>query len=429
MEQGAEQVVAVLGTMIAGAAYLPIDPNLPESRVHELLEIGEVSVLVTQSWLDDSLVWPSGVVRLVVDRALETGLGATDLDPRQTEASLAYVIFTSGSTGTPKGVMIDHRGAVNTILDINDRFAVAPDDRVLAVSSLNFDLSVWDIFGTLAAGATVVLPDAAKRRDPAHWLELMTQQRVTVWNSVPVLMEMLVEHAANRCGVATAPLRLALLSGDWVPVTLADQVRAVWPGTDVVSLGGATEASIWSILHPIGDVDPEWRSIPYGRAMANQGVHVLDEAFHPRPDGVPGRIYISGVGLALGYFKSAELTADKFVHHPRTGERLYRTGDLGQYLPDGNIEFLGREDLQVKISGHRIELGEIEAVLAQHPKIGRAVVTTHGPSRRSQLVAFYVPTAGGPGPDHGELRDHLLAGCPSTWFQDRGSSSTISRRP
>ncbi|HBL28881.1 MAG TPA: non-ribosomal peptide synthetase, partial [Acidobacteria bacterium] len=265
---------------------------------------------------------------------------------------------TSGSTGTPKGVMIEHRGAVNTLLDVNRRFAVGPEDRVLAVSALSFDLSVYDVFGLLAAGGSLTLPRPEAARDPEHWLDLMHRDRVTIWNSAPALLEMLVEHAATRGERLPASLRLVLLSGDWIPVSLPGRLRTLAPGAAVVSLGGATEASIWSILYPIAAVDPAWRSIPYGRPMDNQGFHVLNRALAPCPVWVPGDLYISGTGLARGYWRDPAKTAASFFLHPGTGERLYRTGDLGRYLPGGDIEFLGRDDLQVKIQGFRIELGE-----------------------------------------------------------------------
>ena len=277
--------------------------------------------------------------------------------PAETTAGdLAYVIFTSGSTGLPKGVMIDHRGALNTVADVNDRFAVGADDRVLAVSSLSFDLSVYDIFGPLAVGGAVVVPDADAQRDPAAWLDLVRGAGVTIWNSVPALLELLVEHLV--VAGESARLRLVMMSGDWIPVTLPDRIRRAFGDPDVISLGGATEASIWSILYPIGEVPPEWTSIPYGHPMRNQSFHVLDDRLRARPDWVPGQLYIGGVGLAQGYLHDDAKTAAAFIVHPGTGERLYRTGDLGRFLPSGEIEFLGREDFQVKVQGYRIELGE-----------------------------------------------------------------------
>jgi amino acid adenylation domain-containing protein len=412
MEKGWEQVVAVLGVLQAGAAYLPVDPALPLERVWYLLAHGQVELVLTQSWLDARLRWPDGIRRLSVDAMDTPQADGAPLYPPQQPMDLAYVIFTSGSTGVPKGVMIDHRGALNTVQDINARFAVGPADRVLALSALNFDLSVYDIFGTLAAGGTIIMPDASDDPDPAHWAALLGREQVTIWNTVPALLELLLTD--NRRNTLPGSLRLVLLSGDWIPPSLPDQIKALVDGVAVISLGGATEASIWSILYPIGAVELGWTSIPYGKPMLNQTFHVLDAWLEPCPVWVPGQLYIGGVGLAQGYLGRPDLTAERFVPNPfatpddegRTtndeGEersivvrpssfvRLYKTGDLGRYLPDGNIEFLGRADFQVKVQGHRIELGEIEAVLTRHPIVRAAVVAAVGEPRGNKRLVAYV---------------------------------------
>lgn len=389
MEKGWEQVVAVLGILKSGAGYLPIDPALPRDRFWYLLEHGEVEVALSQAHLDRRLKWPQSVRRLYLD---ETAIGSLfDLPPEsvQNPDDLAYVIYTSGSTGLPKGVMVDHRGAVNTITDINRRFGVGPSDKVIALSDLSFDLSVYDVFGTLAAGATLVIPDADRTRDPATWLDLVRRENVTVWNSVPALMEMMVAYAGGQNGLVPS-LRLALLSGDWISVKLPERVREMAPELQLISLGGATEASIWSIYFPIEQVDPEWRSIPYGRPLQNQKFDVLDGLLKPCPVWMSGELYIGGIGLARGYWRDEEKTSRSFITHPATGERLYRTGDLGRYLPGGNIEFLGREDSQVKVQGHRIELGEIEAVMAQHPAIQAVAARAVGNAQGSKRLVAYV---------------------------------------
>ena len=396
MEKGWEQVAAVLGIQMAGAAYLPIDPNLPTERQAYLLEQGEVTLLLTQSELEATLIWPEEIQCLHVDN-VKADDRLAPLETIQQVTDLAYVIYTSGSTGLPKGVVIDHRGAVNTVLDINRRFAVTSQDRVLALSALNFDLSVYDIFGLLAAGGTIVMPSPDLRVDPAHWLELMVRHRVTLWNTVPALMQMLVDYfgpddqATRSRAFVPSSLRLVMMSGDWIPVTLPDRIKSLWDDIEVYSLGGATEASIWSIYYPIDKVEPTWVSIPYGKPLTNQSFHVLDHHLTPCPTWVPGDLYIGGIGLALGYWKDEAKSNERFIIHPESGERLYKTGDLGRYLPDGNIEFLGREDFQVKIRGHRIELGEIESTLLQHSGIKEAVVDAVGdPKGSRQLVAYVV---------------------------------------
>ncbi|MGD1808688.1 amino acid adenylation domain-containing protein [Dapis sp. BLCC M126] len=474
MEKGWEQVVAVLGILMSGAAYLPIDPGLPQERQWYLLEQGKVKSIVTQSHLKSRLSWPSNIECFCVELEEEleksqeqtrrrtegetrrhryggsvknrrgdaekgrhgdtdmVGASRTDADapvekdhaprpclpasPRhlveltwesvQTAEDLAYVIYTSGSTGKPKGVAINHRGAVNTILDINQRFAVSASDRVLALSALNFDLSVYDIFGILAAGGTIVIPNHELLKDPAHWLDLIVTTKVTLWNSVPALMQMLVEYLSTQPTTTLPSLRLALLSGDWLPLNLPEKIQSLstspfpsWEGlgvgshtsqVQVVSLGGATEASIWSIYYPIEKIDSDWKSIPYGKPLSNQQFYVFNQLMEATPVWVTGELYIGGEGLALGYWEDTEKTEASFITHPVTKERLYKTGDLGRYLPDGNIEFLGREDFQVKINGHRIELGEIEAALQQHPSIKEAVVSAVGEEQQKKQLVGYV---------------------------------------
>jgi amino acid adenylation domain-containing protein len=392
MEKGWEQVVGVLGVLASGAAYLPIDATLPTERLSYILKHGQVSLVLTQSWYDTEIEWPEGIRRLCVDQADLLGLTDSSLEPVQQPEDLAYVIYTSGSTGLPKGVMIDHRGAVNTIQDINQRFEVKAEDRVLALSALNFDLSVYDVFGLLAAGGTIVIPEAFSERNPAHWAELMVKHDVTLWDTVPALMQMLVEYMAGRSEALPDSLRLVMMSGDWIPIDLPARIKNMAVDVTVVSLGGATEASIWSILYPIEQVEPTGMSIPYGRPMINQSFQVLNDTLAPCPVWVPGQLYIGGIGLAKGYWRDEEKTQNSFITHPYTGERLYKTGDVGRYLPDGNIEFLGREDFQVKIRGHRIELGEIETALLHHPDVDKVVVTAAGEIRgNKRLVAYVVP--------------------------------------
>lgn len=393
MEKGWEQIVGTLSVLISGAAYLPVDPNVPAERLAYLLAHGQVELVLTQPQFDETLEWPEGIRRLVVDDEKSSDHEIALLPPVQQQTDLAYVIYTSGSTGLPKGVAIDHRGAVNTIVDMNARFGVDSNDRVLSLSSLNFDLSVYDIFGMLAAGAAVVIPDATGTREPSHWLTLMLEERITIWNSVPALMEMMVEFVRDMPEVRFEDLRVVLMSGDWIPVALPPQIKQVAGNAKLISLGGATEASIWSVVYPIEGYDASWKSIPYGKPMVNQTLHVLNSSMEPCPEWVPGELYIGGIGLAQCYWRDEEKTNASFFKHPRTGERLYRTGDLAHYLPDGNLEFLGREDFQVKIGGYRIELGEIEAALLQYPGVEAAVVSAVGETREHKRLVAYIIAA------------------------------------
>ena len=413
MEKGWEQIVAVLGILRSGAAYLPIDPSLPKERVDYLLARGEVKLILTQSWIEQKLDWPQHLSRFSIDSEDLAKLSDEPLELIQQPEDLAYVIFTSGSTGSPKGVAVSHCSAVNTICDINQRFDIGSEDRILALSSLSFDLSVYDIFGTLSAGGTIILPDASALKDPVHWAELLIRERVTVWNSVPALMQMLVEYVTNKPEKSADSLRLTLLSGDWIPVTLPNRIKALFANANVVCLGGATEASIWSIIYPIEEeIDPTRSSIPYGKPMLNQRIYVLNEILEPCPTWVIGQLYIAGAGLAREYWKDEAKTNACFIKHPKTGERLYRTGDLGRYLPDGNIEFLGREDFQVKVQGYRIELGEIETVLTQHPAVREAVAVAVAERADSQRLVAYLISQSDLVVDSSEIRQFLAAKLP-----------------
>ncbi|WP_435113289.1 amino acid adenylation domain-containing protein [Nocardiopsis synnemataformans] len=388
MDKGVEQVVAAHAVLLTGAAYVPVDTTQPAARRRAILRDAGVRHVLTQSWLAEIGDWDRDVEPVEVD-AVPAASAFDALPPRPVDPdALAYVIYTSGSTGTPKGVMVSHRAALNTIADVNRRFSVGSGDRVLGLAALGFDLSVYDLFGPLGAGGALVLPHADRRGDPSHWAELAREHGVTLWNSVPAQMGMLADYLSTAPAQAPTTLRVALLSGDWIPLTLADRVRAHLPGTALYSFGGATEGSIWSIHHPIGEADPSWPSVPYGRPLTNQTFHVLDERMRDRPDWVAGELHIGGAGVATGYLGDEARTAERFVTHPGTGERLYRTGDLGRYRPGGHIEFLGREDDQVKIRGHRVELAEIEAALTAHPSVASAAVLAVGGREDRRLAAF-----------------------------------------
>ncbi|NJP92623.1 amino acid adenylation domain-containing protein [Nonomuraea sp. FMUSA5-5] len=421
-DKGIAQVTALLGVLASGAGYVPVEPSWPAGRVASLSEQASIRTALLAPDAD-ATAWPEAVVvhRLDADGVLRL---PEEAEPRRpAPGDLAYAIFTSGSTGRPKGVAIEHRAARTTLDDLDGRFPLGPDDRVLALSAYSFDLSVYDIFSVLGSGGTVVLPDAHRQRDPGHWLELMARHRVTVWNTAPALLEMLVEYAElepEAVREALSTLRLVLLSADWIPVTLPDRLRALAPDAEVVSLGGATEASIWSICHPIGQVDPSWPSIPYGRALGGQSFHILDEHGRPCPVGEPGELHIGGDGLARGYVGDPAQTAERFITHPVLRRRLYRTGDLGRWRYDGTIEFLGRLDRQVKIRGHRIELGEIEATLDRHPAVRQAVArAVPGPDDRPRLVCHVVPADPAAPPSDDELAEALRASLPSFMVPNR----------
>lgn len=389
MDKGWEQVVAVLAILIAGFAYVPISPELPRERRISLYATTKTPCVITQESLVEQLELPDNLLFLTIPKTIQKAM-LPKLASGQQEQDLAYVIFTSGSTGEPKGVKISHRAAVNTILDINRKFGVTINDKVLAISSLSFDLSVYDIFGLLMVGGTIVIPDCDKPREPAHWLQLLCQHQISIWNSVPTLMAMLVEYANNLEKSLPESLRLVLMSGDWIPLPLISNLHSHLPQLEIISLGGATEAGIWSNFFPVYGVNKNWKSIPYGRPLQNQYFCILNNKLQPCPNFSIGQLYIGGESLASGYWEDEELTNKSFIIHPETGDLLYRTGDLGRYDNHGVIEFLGREDYQVKVQGYRIELGEIATHLMTFPGVQDAVVNVAEDETRGKSLVGYV---------------------------------------
>lgn len=388
MEKGWEQIVAVMGILAAGAAYVPIAPDLPPERFQYLLKNSEVEIVLTQCCFQEKLPWSENIQRFCVDGEDFAKESKEPLSFVQTPDDLAYVIYTSGSTGLPKGVMITHRNVVNVVSYTNQRFQVGRGDRILALTALNHDLSVYDIFGLLSAGGALVIPNAQLVKAPQHWAELIEKEQVTLWNSVPTMMEMLVNANSER---ELSSLRLAILGGDWLPVYLPNSMTALMPQIELLSIGGPTETTIWNIGYLVHEVDPTWKSIPYGQPMANAKYYILNEALEDCPTWVAGQMYCAGVQLAKGYWRDEEKTKANFITHPKTGERIYRTGDRGRYLPSGTIEILGRVDFQIKLRGYRIEAGEIEAALMQHQGVQTAIVKVIGTRQQAQLAAYIVP--------------------------------------
>lgn len=371
MPKNRHQVVAVLGILFAGGVYVPIEDSEAVERVDKILDNTHIKLLLTHS---KTKYTSESVKVLRVDKLNQI---ESDRIEFEKDANLpAYIIHTSGSTGMPKGVVINHKSAVNTICDINERFNINEGDRVLGLSQLNFDLSVYDIFGLLSVGGAVIYPDSKKNLDPSHWAALIQKYNVTVWNTVPSIMVMLQEYMKIKSEQKLDSMKVVFLSGDWIPIHLPQNISKFLTNARIVSLGGATEASIWSIYHEYKGLNSEWVSIPYGKPLANQQIHILNNQLEDNPVWLKGDLYISGAGLALEYFGNEKVTNEQFFYAPTLGKRVYRTGDIGRYMPDGEIEFLGREDKQVKVLGYRIELGEIEAALKQYPRIEGCVVMT-----------------------------------------------------
>ncbi|MGE8415144.1 MAG: amino acid adenylation domain-containing protein [Pseudomonas sp.] len=384
LPKGREQVVAVLGILAAGAVYVPVGIEQPPARRDVIYQRAQARVVITDDAHRDGGIWLAELRVVTLAQALVASALAQPL--AVAPQAVAYVIFTSGTTGEPKGVELSHQAAMNTVQAINRRYQVGPEDRVLGVSALDFDLSVYDLFGLLSVGGALVLPADSLRKEPREWLRLVREHQVSLWNSVPALLDMLTLQV--RIPGELAGLRLAMVSGDWVGLDLPRRLReAAGPAARFAALGGATEAAIWSNLQEVDEVPAHWRSIPYGRPLENQGFRVVDQQGRDCPDWVPGELWIGGAGVADGYRGLASLTAQRFVEH--AGGRWYRTGDQGRYWADGTLEFLGRMDHQVKVRGFRIELAEIDVALERHPAISRAVSLVL-PGSEPQLAAALV---------------------------------------
>jgi amino acid adenylation domain-containing protein len=411
-------VAALLAVLAAGAAYVPMEPDYPAARkAHIVRQSGVRRVLADRIYDLAGEVEAEWLVPAAADLARVSGspLPVLALPPQ-----LAYTIYTSGSTGLPKGVMIEHASAANLIDWVNEEYGIGPGQRVLMVSSVCFDLSVYDVFGALAAGAAVVVARAEEVREPSLLWRLVREQGVTFWNSVPSTLGLLVEYLEESApAVRCESLRLIFLSGDWIPVGLPERARRFFPHARVVGLGGATEAAVWSVYHPIEAVDPTLASVPYGRPLANNTGYLLDGNLELVPPGVVGDLYIGGMGVARGYAADPAKTAAAFVPDPLAGDpgaRLYRTGDLGRMLPGGELEFLGRRDHQVKVRGFRIELGEIESQLCRHPSVQEAAVTARTDRSGQKFLCAYVVAAAMPAAQ--ELKAHLERALPGYMVPD-----------
>ncbi|HTF72099.1 MAG TPA: amino acid adenylation domain-containing protein [Edaphobacter sp.] len=386
MARGIGQIISVLGILYTGAIYVPVSLEQPTQRREQIYENAGISAVIVCATERDQHD-PTSQRPLVCWQ--EMTMCSVPLADGVTVSNqqAAYVIYTSGSTGVPKGVVISHEGALNTCLDVTRRYGICNTDRTLALSALHFDLSVYDIFGVLGAGGALVLLNEAQRRDPETWCNLIQRHHVTVWNSVPALFDMLLTYSEGFGLSSPSSLRVVMLSGDWIGLSLPSRYRAFRKDGLLMAMGGATEAAIWSNFFEVDEVQAEWRSIPYGYPLLNQQFRVVDDLGRDCPDWCPGELWIGGTGVALGYHNDELRTRQQFVEHH--GGRWYRTGDLGCYWPDGTLEFLGRRDRQVKVGGYRIELGEIDAALNSLEGISSAVTIAIG-DRDKSLACFVV---------------------------------------
>lgn len=407
VERSLEMLVGLLGILKAGGAYLPLDPAFPAERLSFMLSDAQSPVLLTQKSLAgqlSALTTPSlrnpTILCLDSDWATISGMPQTPPPCLSTADNLAYTIYTSGSTGRPKGVQVLHQAVVNFLQTMSQQPGLTANDILLSVTTLSFDIAVLELFLPLSVGATVVLVSRAAAADGAQLLEKLLSSQITVMQATPATWRLLL--ASGWQGDKTLKI---LCGGEALPRTLAEQLLE--RGASVWNLYGPTETTIWSAVH---QVEKEENKVSIGHPIANTQIYLLDKQMRPVPIGVPGELYIAGEGLARGYFGRTALTAERFIPDPfslKPGKRMYKTGDQGRYFPDGTIQFLGRNDHQVKVRGFRIELGEIEAVLSRHPGVAEtAIITYQDASESSSLAAYVVPVAIQP-PAVSDLRDHL----------------------
>jgi len=393
MERSLHMVIGLLGILKAGGAYVPLDPAYPADRLEFMLQESRARIVLTQQHLA-KLIPPCDVQLICLDTTWNNiALEASDnVNSGVTADNLAYVIFTSGSTGQPKGVMVCHRGICNFLNWRRTYFPLTETDRLLQKTSISFDDSVWEFFEPLMTGAQLVIARPGGHQDTAYLAQMISEHKITAVSFVSSMLRAFLEDPA---AAACTTLRRVTTGGEAVTVELQDRFFARSPA-NLYNGYGPTEASIsatfWTCRR-----EPNQRSVPIGRPIANTAIYILDDLLRPVPIGVPGELYIGGAGLARGYLNQPALTAERFIADPfsaEPGARLYRTGDLTRYRPDGDIEFLGRVDNQVKIRGFRIELEEIEAALRRHPAVRDAVVQARDhASGNKRIVAYIIPHA------------------------------------
>jgi mycobactin peptide synthetase MbtF len=381
LPKGRDQVLAVLGVLAAGGTYVPIGFDQPDARRAKILATADVTAALMPEGRDSAL--GAGIPCLSIDAAREYS------EPLQEPifpdtGEIAYVIFTSGSTGQPKGVDVPHGAAMNTIDAVNEWFGVGSTDRALALSALEFDASVYDIFGMFSVGGSLVAVDAGQKAAATLWVELLCHQRVSILNCVPSMLDMILELGGDRLGDS---LRAVTLGGDWVGADLARRLAKQVPGCRFAGLGGATETAIHNtICEVVGEPPPHWATVPFGIPLRNVRCRVVAPSGRDCPDWVRGEFWVGGANVAAGYRNDPQLTAERFVEHD--GIRWYKTGDMARYWPDGTIEFLGRADNQVQIRGHRVELGEVESALRTVSGVRHAVVVVVGASAPKLVAAI-----------------------------------------
>lgn len=384
-----EQIVAIYAVVKTGAAYVPVDSELPDARVAFMLDDAAPAQVLTDTAGLDRIPQGPWEIADITDEAAYAGCPATDPAVTAASGGLLHILYTSGTTGRPKGVAYPTAGALANLLWLQERYPFGPDDSALFKTSPGFDVSIWEIFWPLYHGARLVICREGGHRDPGHLARLVERFPISTLFLSPTVMGPFLEHVAAE---RVTRLRWALCGGEPVTTRIRDTFHRVLPAATLLNCYGPTEAgSVVDMPLPVEPGAP----VPLGRPAANFRFSILDDRLEPVPPGMAGEAYIGGeIGLALGYWNAPARTAERFIADPYgpPGARLYRTGDLCRFRPDGVLEHLGRIDRQIKIRGLRVEPGEIESVLAAHPQVGDCAVLAHGTPVR--LLAFVAPAAG-----------------------------------
>ncbi|MEJ2633925.1 MAG: amino acid adenylation domain-containing protein [Calditrichia bacterium] len=401
MKRSVEAIAAILAVLKAGGAYVPVDPENPRDRLKYIFEDAGLKILLTWSDIQENLP-ECGINMICLDRALDliSHYSTTDSQNQVSPSNLAYVIYTSGSTGRPKGTMLQHQGVWNLCKAIRRDFALGPGRVVLQFFSIGFDGSVADIFGAILNGGSLYLPEQTRMLSTEEWVSIISDFNIAHFLLPPSFLSGLPEKdiAGPKTFISGADLCTWDLANRW------SQYH------NFANAYGPTEATVASSWHAVKSQSAKSGSVPIGRPIDNVKFYILDRNLNPVPIGVSGELYIAGVNLARGYLHRPDLTAEKFIPNPfdhQSGSRLYKTGDLVRYLPDGNVEFLGRIDYQVKVRGFRIEIGEIEVVLNQHPKIKEALILAQEDTPGNKRLVAYIISAEKPDPSVSKLRSFL----------------------
>lgn len=418
-ERSFDMIIGILGILKAGGAYVPLDPSFPQERLKYMLKDSQASIVLTQPNVHDRISGLTGSHVKAINIELACRNGYTDqqssgLKREVKPEHLAYIIYTSGSTGEPKGVMVEHRSIMNTLNFLESHYPVTAEDAYLLKTNYVFDVSISELFGWfIGDGRLVILPPNGEK-SPQLCMDYIETYKVTHINFVPAMLHVFLEMAKdNKRFTEDGPLKYMMVAGEAFPKVLVKKAVSLFTNCRVENIYGPTEASIYAAYFGCGKGDIASHHTPIGKPVSNTKIYIVDQHLKPVPIGKPGELCIAGAGLARGYFKKPGLTAEKFIDNPfESGTKLYKSGDSARWLPDGNIEYLGRIDSQVKIRGFRVELGAIETKLGEFPGILDQAVVVKQLEGHQQLAAYYTEESGHASANPKDLRLHLKSSLP-----------------